>query len=148
MTKRSVTQAYTTNDVRTANRLQLLIMLYDSAIRFMTLARRKLEEGDIAGKGQYIGKAMAIISEFKGTLDHDKAPDLARNLERLYTFINDSLVMGNMRNDAKSIEAALSVTSTLREGWVELSRQMDAGDASVEHAARGQTQDSCVRISV
>ena len=139
---------YASNDVRTANRLQLLIMLYDSAVKFMTLAGQKMAEGDLAGKGENIGKAMAIISEFKGTLDHSAAPELAQNLERLYTFINDCLVRANIDGDPAKLDEALLVTKTLREGWVELSKNVDGGNPDLSKTVREVNQDSCLRISV
>jgi len=139
---------YASNDVTTANRLQLLIMLYDSAVKFMTLARKKMLEGDIAGRGENIGKAMAIISEFKGTLDHSVAPELAQNLERLYTFINDCLVRANIDSDTAKLDEALLITKNLREGWVELSKNVDVADTDLSKTVREVNQDSCLRISV
>ncbi|MCB1154771.1 flagellar export chaperone FliS, partial [bacterium] len=67
--------AYASNDVNTANRLQLLIMLYEGAIRFMSRANEAMKAGNLADKGLYLHKAQAIIDEFKGTLDFSASKD-------------------------------------------------------------------------
>ncbi|MCL4233695.1 MAG: flagellar export chaperone FliS [Deltaproteobacteria bacterium] len=142
---------YTRNDVATANRLQLLIMLYDSAVKFMFVAVKRIDAGDLAGKGEYISKALAIINEFRNTLDFGPAPELARNLDRLYSFIADALIDANIRNDKKRLADALKVTNTLRSAWAELAARQQSGelkDAALEQAARGANADSLVRISV
>ncbi len=147
--KENKISAYASNDINTANRLRLLVMLYDSAVKFMALAIKKLDQGNIAEKGMYVGKAMAIISEFKGTLDFGPDLELARNLDKLYTFINDSLIQGNIKNDRKQLENALRITKTLREGWIELEKKVKKGDIpNIDPKARTQNENSALRISV
>ena len=124
-------------------------MLYDSAVKFMALSIKRLDEGNIAEKGMYVGKAMAIISEFKGTLDFRPDPELAKNLDRLYTFVNDSLLQGNIKNDRRHLENALRITKTLREGWIELEKKVKKGEVpDIEKKARAQNDTCAVRISV
>jgi flagellar secretion chaperone FliS len=140
---------YAANDINTANRLHLLVMLYDSAVKFMALAIKKLDAGNIAEKGMYVGKAIAIISEFRGTLDYGPDPELAKNLDNLYIFINDNLLQGNIKNDRKQLENALRITVTLREGWVELEKKVKKGEVpDIGEKARSQNENSAVRISV
>ena len=140
---------YAANDINTANRLHLLVMLYDSAVKFMALAIKKLDAGNIAEKGMYVGKAIAIISEFRGTLDFGPDPELAKNLDNLYIFINDNLLQGNIKNDRKQLENALRITVTLREGWIELEKKVKTGEVpDIDGKARSQNENSAVRISV
>ncbi|MCB9478814.1 MAG: flagellar export chaperone FliS [Deltaproteobacteria bacterium] len=141
--------AYASNDVNTANRLQLLIMLYEGAIRFMSRANEAMKAGNLADKGLYLHKAQAIIDEFKGTLDFSASKDLATELERLYDFITDRLHAANMRNDRRSLAEAMKITGILRDAWVELSEQVGTGtDAHLERAAKAVNENSVLRISV
>lgn len=139
---------YANNEVNTANRLQLLIMLYDSAVRFMNLAKDAISSENLAQRGVYISKAMAIISEFKSTLDHRPNPELAANLDRLYNFINSRLLQANLRNDPVLIDEALKITNILREAWVELSNKASTENASLGNAVRQVNQNSLLNISV
>jgi len=139
---------YESTEVTTANRLKLLIMLYDAAVRFMKQAKEHLLQNDIANKGLYISKALAIFSEFRGTLDFWPNPELAGNLDRLYSFINERLVTANIKNDTAMLDQALRITNILREGWVALSQQAPADAPGLDVAARQINENSCLRISV
>jgi flagellar protein FliS len=55
--------------VVTCNPLQLLVMLYDGAIRFIGEAEAAITAGDRARVGDRIGKAHAILEELVATLD-------------------------------------------------------------------------------
>jgi flagellar secretion chaperone FliS len=139
---------YAKTDVTTANRLSLLIKLYDSAVRFMNAAKESMSSNKPSDKGYNIGKAMAIISEFKVTLDHKAAPELAANLERLYNFINSCLLEANAKNNPVKLDEALKVTNILREAWVELSQQMSNSTEMIDSAAQQFNESSGLRISV
>lgn len=110
---------YQSTQVGTASPERLLLMLYDGAIRFSRLALEKMQCGDIAGKGMYIGKALAIVSEFQCTLNHDVGGEIARNLERLYVYIIGEFTKANINNDIKPLENAISILTTLRDTWTE-----------------------------
>lgn len=142
--------SYTQNDVATANRLRLLVMLYDSAVKNMYQAVKRLDEGDLAGKGEHISKALAIVSEFRATLDFGAAPDLAGQLDRLYGFIADRLLDANIRNDKRPLGEALRITNMLRSAWVELSErtQGETPDSVLGDVARTSSPDNVVAIRV
>jgi flagellar secretion chaperone FliS len=66
--------------VKTCSPLQLLVMLFDGAIRFIGEAESAMAAKDRARAGERIGKAHAIIAELAATLDRDQAPELCDNL--------------------------------------------------------------------
>ena len=136
---------YQQTEVKTSNRLDLLVMLYDGAVKFMNQAIECQEKSDMAGKGAYVSKAMAIISEFKSTLSFAYDKDLATNLDRLYTFINDKLIKANITKDSNHIHEAVKITIILRDAWKQLQVQ-EQGKASSETNA--PNQDNYFRISV
>lgn len=149
--KPSNINAYKTTEVRTSNRLDLLVMLFDGAIRFMNQAKERMVAKDIPAKGMYISKALAIIAEFKNTLSYDFDPQLAQNLESLYNFIQDRLIKSNISNDPKGIEEALKITFTLREGWKQLQADMQNGEVDkdvVDSEKKAINSDNYFRISV
>ncbi|TLN09722.1 flagellar protein FliS, partial [bacterium] len=61
---------YQNTQVGTASPERILIMLYDGAINFTRIALDKMNKGDLAGKGRFVGKAQAIVSELMNTLNH------------------------------------------------------------------------------
>lgn len=113
--------------VKTANRGQLLIMLYEAAIQNVKKATLCLDKKDIPGKGLAIGKAHDIINELLNTLDFEVGGHIARDLERLYNFMTEQLVKANLENDRKKLESVQKLLETLHSGWKEAVAQMNKG---------------------
>src|SRR4051794_36624309 len=113
---------YKKTAVQTANRGQLLLMLYEAAIKNVKKATLALDDKDLAGKGVAIGKAHDIINELMNTLDTNIGGDIARDLERLYHFMTEQLVNANIlssKDPGKAKEMLSSVRKlleTLLEG--------------------------------
>ncbi len=110
---------YQNNQIATASREQILLMLYDGAIRFCKQAKKGLEDGDIAIKGRYIGKVMAILAELSNSLDHEIGGDIASNLDALYAYMQKELSKANVKNDAGPIDTVCTMLCELRATWAE-----------------------------
>lgn len=110
-------QAYKNVSAQTATPGQMLLMLYDGAIRFAKQAKEAIETGDPAAKGRYINKVMAIIDEFIAALDHESAPEFCANIEQLYLYLNDRLSYANSRMDVDALDEVIDHLAKLRESW-------------------------------
>lgn len=110
-------QAYQSVNVQTASPGQILLRLYEGAIRFTKQAKEAIEAGDPAEKGKYISKTMAIIDEFIAALDHDQAPELCANLEQLYLFMIDQLSAANSTMNVEPLDLVLQHLNTLYDAW-------------------------------
>jgi len=102
-----------------SGKITTVSLLYDGALNFLEIAKRKLEQGDSYGKDQYIRKTSAIIKELAISLTMD-AGEIARNLRRLYDFVLTSLHQAENQNDITSIDDAEKVIGILREAWKEI----------------------------
>ncbi len=110
---------YQSTQIDTASREQILIMLYDGAIRFTRQAISALEVGDRAGKIHGIRKAMAIVCEFRNTHDHKIGGEITANLDALYAFMIQSLTQANLKNDPEPLKVGDGLLSDLRATWKE-----------------------------
>ena len=110
---------YQKTQVTSSNPEKILIMLYDGAINFTKIALDKMNKGDRAGKGKYIGNAQAIIAELMNTLNHDAAPVIAKDLERLYIYIIDEYIAANISNAPKHLEHVVRILTMMRDTWVD-----------------------------
>ena len=110
---------YQQNQIATASKEQILLMLYDGAIRFSKQAKVAITENDMAEKGKYIGKTMAIISEFASSLDHEIGGDIAKNLDGLYAYMLKELSKANLNNETGSIDIVCNMLCELRATWAE-----------------------------
>lgn len=110
---------YFKSKVMTADRGQLLLMLYDGAIRFNDQAIKLLEENKKVQALAPMGRSLAIVQELQNMLDNTKAPELCDNLERLYVFIQDQIINAQLNGDTKALESVDGVLKELRSGWAE-----------------------------
>ena len=110
-------RAYQNTQVTTASPQQILLMLYEGAIRFVKIARLKMEEKKIAEKGKYISKTMDIICELINTLDHRVGGQLSQDLEGLYVFMQDKLISANTQNNPEDLEVVEKLLTTLYTSW-------------------------------
>lgn len=108
---------YQHTQVTTASPERILIMLYEGAISNSRKALDRINHNDVAGKGMYIGKALAIVAELMNTLNHDIGGEISQRLEQLYLYIMDEFTRANMENRAKSLEDAIRVLLILRDAW-------------------------------
>ena len=110
-------QAYFQTQVNTTSQGDLLLMLYDGAIKYLRQAKVKIEEKDFAAKGILISKALDIISELDGSLNPNKGGDLAEKLHNLYFFCTMRLFNANLKMDVKLIDEVLLILSGLRDAY-------------------------------
>lgn len=106
--------------IETADGRKLVGMLYDGALEAISTARGALARGDMATKGQKIGKAVRIVEEgLLGGLDLARGGELAANLERLYRYIGRRLTEANLRNDDRALDECVRLLAPLRDAWSE-----------------------------
>jgi len=103
--------------VKTAHPGQILIMLYEAAIRNVKKAINCIDQNDIAGKGQAIVKTHDIVNELMNTLNFDIGGQVARDLERLYGFMSEQLLRANLNNTKEPLEGVLKSLETLLSAW-------------------------------
>ena len=116
-------QTYKEIQIKTANQIKLIVMLYDGAIRHLTQALDGFAEGhrryDLINT--HVIAAQDIISELMASLDFDKGGQVAKNLFALYTYMNHQLLDANLKKDEKPVHEVKKMLSELREAWDEIS---------------------------
>ena len=122
-------QAYFETQVTTTSQGELLIMLYDGAIKFLVQSKAKIKERDYAAKGILLSKAIDVISELDASLNPQKGGDLADNLHKLYFYCNTRLLNANLRLDITYVDEVIKILSGLREAYRQIV-QMNAASAS------------------
>jgi len=127
--------AYRETQIKTANQGQLILMLYDGAIRSIDTAVDSLvhrqHKYDLVNNS--IIKAQDIVGELMASLDFERGGDIAKNLFSLYLFMNRQLLDANLRKDDKPLRDVRNMLSTLRDAW----SQVAGRSPSSEGAAGG-----------
>lgn len=108
--------AYKQRRVSTASPARIIEMLFQEAVHRLTRALHTLDvEGSAWQKDLH--HVRSIYVELLGALDHEVAPEMCGNLQRLYTWVIEELVVAGAEADPGRIRAVLKVTTTLLEGW-------------------------------
>lgn len=111
---------YKKNAVNGASPLQLIVMLYDGALRFMEAGKHFMKEGNLDKQNDNLQKAQRIIMELMASLDMEKGGEIAKNLFSLYGYVTNELITANINDDTVPIDRSIKVMSDLRESWVAL----------------------------
>ena len=110
-------ESYQRTAISTQSRGRLIVMLYEGAIKFLKLAIQEIEAGNWAAKGQYLNRAQDIIAELNAVLDMEAGGEIARNLRRLYLFMNRRLAQANTRKDPQMIREVITLMEELSQSW-------------------------------
>ncbi|MGR3179061.1 MAG: flagellar export chaperone FliS [Candidatus Anammoxibacter sp.] len=113
----TIAKRYKEKEFMSSRPEEIVLKLYDGAIRFLTLAVGSIKKDDIPAKAKLVDKAVNIISYLHGCLDMDKGGEVAKNLDRLYEFLLTSIVEGNIKSDAKKLEESVGILQHIRDGW-------------------------------
>jgi flagellar secretion chaperone FliS len=118
--------SYRNTQVQSRTPLELVVMLYDGALRFMGTARDAIERRDIPARRDALSRTLAIISELQSTLNLQQGGQVAVELDRLYSYSNARLLDAAMKNDVVAIDDVKHVFEILRDGWNAIATQPPA----------------------
>jgi flagellar secretion chaperone FliS len=109
--------AYRQTSVQSSSPLQLVVLLYDGAIKHISAAREAMGRGDLVARRDGLSRAMAIVAELQSTLNLKEGGEVAESLDRLYVYVLDLIVQANVRSDPRALEAAERLLGPLRDAW-------------------------------
>jgi flagellar protein FliS len=108
---------YRQTEVQSRSPLELVVLLYDGALRFLAAAKDGFARGDIPARRQATSRLLAIISELQSTLDVERGGEVAASLDELYSYMTRRIVEATSTNSAAPLEDVQRLLETLREGW-------------------------------
>ena len=117
-------KSYFQTQVSTTTQGDLLINLFDAALKFLTQAKEKIAEKKYAEKGILLSKALDILSELQGSLNAQKGGDLADRLQKLYFFCSTRLLAANLKMDVTKIDEVMHILTGLRDAFNEANSQV------------------------
>ncbi|RFC41221.1 MAG: flagellar protein FliS [Candidatus Nitrotoga sp. CP45] len=104
--------------VNAANPHKLILMLYQGALLAIISAKNQILREETAAKGTSISKAITIIDEgLKACLDKNAGGELAQNLSSLYDYMNQRLLIANLKNNTDILDEVSQLLSELKGAW-------------------------------
>ena len=131
---------YKETRIRTASQGQLIVMLYDEAVKQLDKGLELLhlnksakhDPSRIEVIGKAIIKARDIITELMVSLDFEQGGEIAQNLFSLYTWFNKELLEAHISMDVIRIGTVKNQIADLRVAWVEIAAKTNAEGRAVE----------------
>jgi len=128
-------QSYQHIATQTASPAQLVLMLYDGAIRFLERALTGFAEDDPLRFNQTICnnvlRAQEILGELNQSLNLRQGGEFAATMRRLYNYLDWRLQQSNHHKEATGIKEVIARLAVLRDAWAQMllqQRQPPPGD--------------------
>jgi flagellar protein FliS len=126
--------AYKETKVQTAGQGQLILMLYDEAIKQLDqgldllkqYAKGRNDPGKIENIAKALLKAQEIITELQVSLDFEQGGEIAKNLFSLYAWFNQEIIESNITKDVPRVADVRAMLADLRSAWVEAAKAASA----------------------
>jgi flagellar protein FliS len=130
MVAQDYARAYRANSVLTASPGQLVLMLFDGALKAMAIAREAFARPPedvrrIEVINAQLIKAQNILRELQGTLNHDAGGEFSRTMERLYDYYLRRLTEANLRKDVEPVVEVERLLREVRDAWAEMLTKQD-----------------------
>jgi flagellar protein FliS len=119
----NASQVYRQTQAQTASPGELVLMLYQGALRFVTSAIGAIENRDLPLAHDRLVKAQAILTELTVSLDRERGGQVANNLASIYEYLNRLLIDANLRKDAAPAREVQRFLRELLPAWQEAVRQ-------------------------
>lgn len=113
---------YQAVNLGSAPKEELVIMLYEAAVRYQIYARTAFQRGQDADARNHLRRVRDIFGELMIALDHAVAPELSGNLSRLYTWLIAEIGRAGMERSTARLDDTLAVTQNLLDGWTQAFR--------------------------
>jgi flagellar protein FliS len=117
-------KSYRAAAITTATPGQLVLMLFDGALRSMAIALNAFEEKNIARRDEMIHEklmnAHEIILELQNSLNLKVPGDFPRRMWALYAFMMKQLRQANLRKDPEPIRVVEPLLRKIRDAWAEM----------------------------
>jgi len=114
---------YRQTQVLTTSGVQLVVLLYDSAIQAIELASDGITRSHQPDKARFLRRAIGIVSELSSVLDFERGGEIAKSLYRLYDYMLSEFTQANLRNDTRHLVGPLRCLKELREAWYTVAQQ-------------------------
>lgn len=110
-----------------ATGVELVVALYDAAIRFLYRAMQCVEEDDIRGRRIAVKKVVDILMYLQARLRPDVGGSVAASLADFYaTMFTMTLEASNLASK-EQFEEVISCVRNVRDAWVIVARDPEAG---------------------
>jgi flagellar secretion chaperone FliS len=123
-------QQYRATKVQTAGSVDLVVMLYQGAVKFIRLGIEALERDDSTTAHTNLVRAQDIVVELHGSLNHEDGGQVSRQLASVYDYCFRRLVQANIKKDTDAAREVVGIMRDLGMAWQQIALQQRQAHAS------------------
>jgi flagellar protein FliS len=130
MVAQGYAQAYRATAVLTASPGQLVLMLFDGALKSLAIAQDAFghppsDRTRIETINRHLLKAQSILAELQGGLDMEVGGEFAQTMHRLYDYHMRRLFEANVRKQVAPVIEVERLLREVRDAWAEMLSRRD-----------------------
>ena len=122
-------QQYRATKVETAGSVDLVVMLYQGAVKFIRLAVEALEQDDHKTAHTNFVRAQDIVVELLGSLNREAGGQIATQLAGVYDYCFRRLIHANVKKDVVPAQEVLGIFRDLGKAWQQIALQQRQAQA-------------------
>jgi len=126
----SAATAYVEQEIRSADPVALIASVFEVAVVQVAKARAALAAQDWAGKGIAVDRLTRCIGTLQSSLDMERGGDVARNFDRIYSYLLARLLHAHARNDDQAFAEIAKHLGELASAWRSVSAPAAAATAA------------------
>lgn len=105
------------SEIAVADPYRIIQLLFEGALERIAVGRGAMVQGNVAKKGEQIGKAINIVDGLRGVLDHEKGGELADRLDALYEYMSFQLLQANLHDNPDLLDEVAKLLREVKAGW-------------------------------
>jgi|HubBroStandDraft_1064217.scaffolds.fasta_scaffold287504_1 flagellar protein FliS len=137
---------YLESRIAAAHPVEIIHLLYQVAIDNLNLAINHLKSGDAFARARAVTKAELAVDELIIALDHSVGATFTRTLADLYGYVLRQIVAGHGKKSEEAFREALSILTTLSEGWAGVVKNV-CGDREAVSTEPAEPQAEAVAVA-
>lgn len=102
---------------------KVIQMLMEGAIERLIQGKAAMQNGQIAMKGERLGKALDIIISLRSCLSMADGGEIANNLDSLYDFMIRQISQANLENVPTQIDDVIFILREIKSAWDQIPSQ-------------------------
>jgi len=110
-------QQYRTVSTVTGGPGELLLLLYQAAIKNVGQGRTAIECGRPSVAHSHLMRAQEIVTTLQTTLDFQRGGEIATRLAELYGFVQRRLITANVSKTTEPLDEVLPILRQLLSAW-------------------------------
>src|ERR1700722_17138500 len=107
--------------------VELVVALYDGAVRFLYRAMQCVEEDDVRGRRIAVKKVLDILTYLQARLRRDQGGTVAASLADFYATMFTMTLEASHLESKEQFEEVIGFVRNVREAWVVVARDPEAG---------------------